>query len=44
LTDYPETFLPTKLREFLELDKFTTQTQNVAETVNSEVETDELPF
>ena len=44
LTSYPETFLPTKLKEFLELDKLTNQTENMAETANSEVETDKLPF
>lgn len=43
LTDYHETFLPKKLRMFLELDKLTNQTENVAETANSEFKTDELP-
>uniref|UniRef100_Q3AQT0 ATP-dependent endonuclease of the OLD family-like protein n=1 Tax=Chlorobium chlorochromatii (strain CaD3) TaxID=340177 RepID=Q3AQT0_CHLCH len=41
---YTETFLPTKLKEFLELDKLTNLTENVVETANSEVDTDELPF
>ncbi|WP_250633048.1 ATP-dependent nuclease [Rhodoflexus caldus] len=42
-TEYPETFLPAKLREFLELDKLTAQTTSVSKTENSELE-DELPF
>ncbi len=40
---YPETFLPTKLKEFLELDKLIAQTTSVNTTENSELE-DELPF
>jgi len=43
LTSYPETFLPTKLKEFLELDKLIVQTTSVSTTENSELE-DELPF
>lgn len=43
-TEYPETFLPTKLREFLELDKLVTPTADEVVTENSEVETDGLTF
>lgn len=41
-TIYPETFLPTKLKEFLELDKLIAQITSVSTTENSELE-DELP-
>jgi hypothetical protein len=43
LTSYPETFLPTKLREFLEFDKLIAQKNSVTTTENNSLE-DELPF
>lgn len=44
LTDYPNTFFPEKLRDYLELNNLTKQTESMVETENNAVGTDELPF
>jgi hypothetical protein len=43
LTSYPETFLPKKLKEFLEFDKLIAQVTSTSTTENSELD-NELPF
>ena len=44
LADYPETFFPVELREYLEFNNLTNQVESILKAVDNQVETDELPF